>query len=82
MPRHPKAAMEALVEDTLLQVLGPRRPALEALVVETGRQALERLKALQAEGAPGPRLRPLAPLLLQALLAASTRKVAHAWARP
>ena len=50
MPRHPKAAMEALVEESLLMALGPRRLALDALVVETGLQAQEHLKALQAVG--------------------------------
>ena len=85
-PPHRLDATEALVEETLLRVLKLRlsllwllKLAMEELVVELARRALEPRKPGQARRALGPQLRPQWLELLQALRGASTRKAARAW---
>ncbi len=86
-----KVTLEALLVEAvlqaILQAMGPLKVALGATAAANhlirlpdARADVDRSRLLAAS--PGPRLRPLAPQLLQAPQAASTPKVAHAWVAP
>ena len=86
-----KVALEALLVEAVLQAvlqamgllrvaLGATAAANHLIRLPDARADVDRSRLLAAS--PGPRLRPLAPQLLQAPQAASTPKVAHAWLAP
>ena len=82
-----EALLVEAVLQAVLQTMGPLKVAMGATAAANhltrppdARADVDRSRLLAAS--PGPRLRPLAPQLLQAPQAASTPKVAHAWVAP